>query len=489
MKSRTITAAIVALMLLAAACSSTATSDKVAADKRGRAAADGTDLTEAIDGVTGEPGSTDAGGSTTRRSGSRARVGGGTGGGSGGGSGGGGSSNPAVTGGKVQIGIHLSENGQAASEFGVARLPVSGRQEVEAVVKWINANGGMGGKEVEPVFHTSDPLAAPFDALAESACRNFTEDHKVFAVVDDALVPSRNMAACLARHNTPLVWTYEILLTQEFMNQYADYLYMPQAIEWQRFGVHIDHLASQGYFEGGKVGLVRYDNGTQEAYARQVIEPALKRNGIPLADEGVVSEPKSAGEAGAVSGQASNIILRFRQAGVNRVLFVPTGAALPLLFMAAAEGQGYRPRYGLTSFDPPGFLAANFGPSQLSGSVVTAWLPTGDLPTEIDHTKYVPAARRCDDAVKAGGFQSGGPIVAYCEGLFLLKDALDRDPTFTVPGFRKTIEAFGTSFADPRTFGSRFGPGRHDGATQVTTALYDAGCGCYQYTGGKMTAP
>lgn len=465
-------ALVVVGLFVLAACSST--SERTTGEPGAPA---GTEAPAAAAGDDATPGPDDAGG---RGSGGPASGGAdGRPAGRGGSDGAGGASAPRAPGvlprgtGTIKIGIHNSENGGAAAQFGANALPASGRREAEAAIKFVNANGGLGGKKIVPVFHTSDPISGSFDALVESACRSFTEDNKVFAAMSDALTPSINLPACMAKQKTPLIWTLEYLIDDKTADSFGPYLYQPHTLHWSRLGVYIDKLVSIGFLKkSNRIGLVRYDSGTHKAYA-DIFKRRLAAAGLSLTEEAAINQPRAATNAAGAAGELSSASLRFRTAQVDRVIFVPSGAVMPYLFMPGAEANGYRPLYGLSSLDPPDFVTQNVPARQLQGARAVAWL--ADVDTRQDSIAYFSGAKRCEEAVVKGGGPRGGgeDIISYCEGLFLLKDALDRNPVYSVAGLRDGILGLGRSWRSPRTFATRFAGGWQDAAAAVRTMRFN----------------
>ena len=100
-----------------------------------------------------------------------------------------------------------------------------------------------------------------------------------------------------------------------------------------------------------------------------MFKPALAAHGLKVLEEAAVREPESAARAGDTAAEASSVALRFRQRGITHVLFVPSGGAIPLLFLAAAESQGFRPKYGFSSLDAPYFVRDSVPREQLNGAV------------------------------------------------------------------------------------------------------------------------
>src|SRR5207248_11201499 len=141
---------------------------------------------------------------------------------------------------------------------------------------------------------------------AEAACTDFTEDHKVALVMGGATVPSLNLADCLTRHHTPLVWSYTHMVDKPTLDKYADYLFMPNQVRAERLGAFADALAAQGYFKDGVVGIIRYDEAIAQRYVANTLRPRLAANHVSVKDEIAFRGATGAASAGDISAQASN---------------------------------------------------------------------------------------------------------------------------------------------------------------------------------------
>ena len=75
-------------------------------------------------------------------------------------------------------------------------------------------------------------------------------------------------------------------------------------------------------------------------------------------------------------------MLRFRTEGVTHVIPVDEDGVLTLLFTTSADGQGYRPRYGLGSQSGGTLIASQAPPSQFERAVGMGWLPVLDVPAD-----------------------------------------------------------------------------------------------------------
>lgn len=385
-------------------------------------------------------------------------------------------------GGTISIGIHDANTGAAGAQYGVNGLNTGQEPLVRKIVDWMNANGGMGGRKIDLVYHTTESLNGSFDQQAQAACTDLTEDNRVVAVISGAQTPTLNLADCLARHNTPLIWDYQMMVDQATFNRYANYLYMPSMVSTERLGVWIDALAETDYFKGGVVGLVRYDTPAHKRLADDVLKPRLRAHGITLRDEVAFRGATGASSAADLSAQSNSTVLRFQSEGVNRVLIAPTSAVMPLLFFTAAESQNYRPRYSYTTYDIPAFQTENAGPSQLAGSIAFGWTPAGDV-NAAQQPALNATARRCVQLTPEADPPANGSVRRYCNGLFFLKALFDRGAAPNPASMRKVAESLGTGFESAWTFQTLLTPARHDGAAIGKLVFYDTGCSCYQYGG------
>src|SRR3954462_11700711 len=111
----------------------------------------------------------------------------------------------------------------------------------------------------------------------------------------------------------------------------------------------------------------------------------LKDHGIAVADEQAVLTPGGVADFGAMGAQIGNAILSFRSKGVDRVLFAEYAGIVPFVMLAAADGQGYHPRYGFSSINRANTQADQSTPSQMRGAMNVGWTPAEDVAEAQDH--------------------------------------------------------------------------------------------------------
>ena len=390
---------------------------------------------------------------------------------------------PGVTG-SIRVGFHYSRNLDAAYKaFGANGKMADVPAAIQAMVNYMNTHGGLAGKKIIPVMWGTDPLRGTFPAQAEAACTYFAEDQHAAFVVSGAVLPDDTMPACFAKHNLPLVWSYQYVLGKDIYDRYPN-LYMPHNIGTYRSSFIAQALKDAGYFDpGSKVGIVRYDTPIHKQYS-DVLHSGLAKIGIGVAAEAALHKPQSAGEAGDTSQDAASAILKFNQAHVNHVIFVPSGGAIPLIWGPSADGQAFYARNTFTSLDIPAFVTDNMSDQQLNRAMVVGWMPVND--TYVQYEPKTPALAKCN---AASGIKATGDVVRFCDGLFFLDAALRKNPQFDPAGLHKATDLLGTSFQSPWTMSTKFGSGRHDGASSYQMMSFNGDCGCFKYIGAKKPAP
>jgi ABC-type branched-subunit amino acid transport system substrate-binding protein len=387
--------------------------------------------------------------------------------------------------GVMRIGIEYpgSQSGLAAA-FGVNILTggADWKTFIQPVIDDINAQGGIAGMQVEGVFHTTDTSRGSFAAQGQAVCSHFTEDDHVFAAIGFVLDPSE--IACFRSHGTPFIGQAVAMADAQLYQANRGWYYQPSQISNERLvPILVDQLQQLGYFNGAKLGVLRMEDPTAQRF-ENLLRRELAARGIGVTADAVLSNPPSAADAGSLFTQAANAILRFRDAGVTHVLPVPSGSAIPFVFMNQAETQGYRPQWALTSLDVPAFMAPNAPKAQLHGAVGIGWMNGSDI-----HWTEVPKGINAnEDTCWRLTKRNGDEAKRYCDGLFFLRDALARAPEVSPGGLLAGVEALGTSYSSPWAGPTRFGPGRYDGAAAVRPLRFMDECGCFRYTGPPVSA-
>ena len=501
---------LVALALVSAACNSTNRlaldgaeknrTDLVAgeADLGADAVTDTTSVAEAaaaaaaaagIDPVTGKPrpaGPATAPGATTGGPGATVPLGGGPSAGFVG---------PGVTATEIKIGITLVEAGEIFGD--VTGVPVDfGNTELQAqaVVDHVNKTGGIAGRKVVPVYYKFDLSRAGLsDGQSEQeACAKWTEDNRVFAGSNTVLA-RQSLLICLAKRGVPALHN-GMPIDEDMLKSYRNFWYT----SFGGSGLTLDRLAekqvkayaAQGFFgSNAVVGIEHFDDPAYKRVVDQVFRPQLAAVGVKR----VVTAP--APRAG-IEG-ASSYAINFRNEGVTHVLFFGEGGLYPLFFLRAAENQRYFPKYGLHTDHALAQLLQEGAPqTQLANANVIGWTPAVDVDGAHDPGPVSARNALCLDIQKKAGqdMSNRGALVTaigYCEGLFLLKDALAPVREITVAGLAAGFAALGASYSSAGTFSTRFSAVRRDGVDAYRDMKFtpEPGCKCFTYTSAPKVFP
>lgn len=409
-----------------------------------------------------------------------------------------GQSGPGFDAGEIKIGIELlDENSSAAAGSIGAKTTDTGptRRYAEAFIGYVNDHGGVAGRKVTPVFHTTDLLVGTWDGQAQSTCAAFAEDNTVFAVVSAFYQLSDVLPQCLSDKGIPLTLNGRAVRDREQLGELADFVYMPSRMSADRWAaLTVDGLAAQGFFAEGRLGLIRFDTAPLNRAVDGTMKPRLAQLGVEVVADEAVSAANGLQEFGATGGEIGNAILRLRQAGVDHVIPVDDHGILMYLLTPQADSQGYRPRYGLSTNNQPYVLEENAPDAQMVGAVGVGWAPSDDM-SFVNDEFTSPRAALCGEILHSAGVRAFPSRYAwsnalnYCDSLLFYAAALDHAPSLTPAGLREGVAALGTSYQSAVTFATAFDRDRHDGAAGARYFSYREDCLCFRYTSDVIEAP
>jgi ABC-type branched-subunit amino acid transport system substrate-binding protein len=384
----------------------------------------------------------------------------------------------------VEIGIGVDKNNTAfAAAFGVSVAQPEEKAVAAAVVADINQHGGLAGHPITPIYTEFDNTSSDWIAQDQASCARFTQDHHVLSVIrtDDIFGP---LDTCLANVRVPLVLYESYFRAPNWFRAVPGLRFVPDnPAPGRLYGALVDRMAATHRWTAAtKVGLVRYDRGDQAEIETQSVRPALAAHGFKLTAAEAVHTPESFQDIGQTSGQMAAVVLRFRQAGVDNVLF--EGGDLSYLFATAAKSQQYAPRYALTSFDFPNGMPAD----QLHGAFGVGWEPTDDLLTPLPVT---PGVQRCQQATKSTNpqYDAAGIDRVYttCDLLYFLQAAYNAAGDVGGNSLEVGAKRLRATFAPSFTFAID-ASAHPDGAAAFRDLLFDEGCSCLVY-GSQFPLP
>jgi hypothetical protein len=244
--------------------------------------------------------------------------------------------------------------------------------------------------------------------------------------------------------------------------------------------VLVDDLWKRGWLTSrSKVGVLAVDSPDGHAVVDGALSAALRRHGLKAASTQYVNI--NGGDGG--SNQSSSAALKFRSAGVDRIIPVLYS---PLYLMLAASSQHYYPAYAVYSQIGPGALLESAAPKdQLVNSAGIGWQPFLDIGAGTHPGPVSSRETLCFDIMKKTGQASTsattkGFQVQVCDVLFYLKDLSDLESTVPLDLLTSGRALLGRNFASADTFRVDV-THRTDGVAGYRSLAYETSCSCYQY--------
>ena len=388
----------------------------------------------------------------------------------------------------IRIGV-ITQPGleSAAKAFGLDGVTTGDtKAQVNAVVAWVRAHGGLGGRKIE-VYEYPVNMSDSANTWQTNACASMAEDHKVRFVVT-VLASLQTLAACLAKHGVGLL-ADNSNFGDATMTRYAPILGDPSELgQGRMMSLLVDDLWKRGWINAtSKIGVLADDGPDGHATVDGPFAAALRRHGVKPAST-VYINPNN-GDGG--SGASGSAVLTFRASGVDRIFPVMYS---PLYFMLAAESQRYYPAYAMVSAQGPGALLESTAPAnQLKNAAGIGWAPYLDIGKGPKPPPVNARATLCFQIMQQAGQGATSALVKgfeaqVCDMLFYLKDLTDKEPTIPLDLLTSARQRLGTGFVSPATYRVDV-THRTAGVAGYRSLAYIDGCSCFQYVSAVKAAP
>lgn len=126
---------------------------------------------------------------------------------------------------------------------------------IDAMVNYVNDNGGILGRQIDPVKRVYCPIDATAPNGSLAACTGFTEDDEVFAVLGVFIDFSGEAQLCLSRDHETIHIGHE--LEQKWIDEAVPGLMMtPDITAEKRTEVLVNLLESEATLDGLKVAML-----------------------------------------------------------------------------------------------------------------------------------------------------------------------------------------------------------------------------------------
>jgi hypothetical protein len=369
-------------------------------------------------------------------------------------------------------------------------------QANRALVKAMNARGGLAGRRIEAIYYTVDGSAADYSTQEQAACAAFTQDHHVEAVLGDGAVDD-TLVACLLHAGVPIITSDPVkALDEAEWRRYPNLIAVLAMAEDRQAATFVEQSVRTGWLtKKNKLGVLNSGCPWGERSYNNVVVPAAKRYGVPVEHFSFGCYRTGAGALPPLSSDVQSAALQFRAEGVDRVMILGANAdAAAYIFLTKyADSQRWYPGYIVGS----GALARGWVESgvvsrdQAANTREVGWIP----PVDVADAPQTPEVRACTALVVSGGAPAPTGPGAYggaCDMMLVLQKALARSGGIGgLPAIRSAVESFGTSYVGASNINGKtwVGPDRHDGAQLVAVAAYQAGCGCFRYIAKPQPVP
>jgi hypothetical protein len=270
------------------------------------------------------------------------------------------SSSSGVTATTIKVGIPYVDLAAVDKQFGLKINQGSFPDAYNALFAKINAQGGINGRKIVPLFAAVNPTGT---AAAATACTQLTEDTRVFAVISP-LSP-----VCYLEHG---VVNINSTVTQNVSAGAAqNFTLTPPSIALDPIQLGI--LARRGIFKNKKVGI--FGGASTDQDEVNVVKSTLQKDHVTVVQVGVDSAPST--DQVAAAQQQQVIAERFKNAGVNEVVAVGTGSAGWPQYQEQNQST-YLPTFVATNYsDLSGTLTGkSFEPQYVTNVVAVAPYPS-----------------------------------------------------------------------------------------------------------------
>ncbi|MDP9101064.1 MAG: hypothetical protein M3N21_02830 [Actinomycetota bacterium] len=391
----------------------------------------------------------------------------------------------------IQVGFVNTNVGNAANAGLNVGQTYTTDQVFRALVTALNAQGGLNGHRIIPVTADTDTASNDWSSDFQAACAKLTQDNHVAVVVGYVFAHIDSFEGCLAKAGVPHLSGAYTVGDEQTLRSYPGLVGTSALSADRRYRLQLEGAVNEGFVtKQSKVGLLLDQCPEQARAVKNTLEPYMRSAGLHEASRVTFSCANGAGDAGSAASQVQAAVLRFRQAGVDRVFT----EGIPLvLFAQSAESQGYRPGYIVTSTSNGAALEPNIPAAQARNVHGYGWMPSVDV--DLQHQSPRTASqKRCltllaSQSIRPAQYNDYLQAFTTCDGLFLYAALLARSAGQTsAAAIARAVAGLGTSYFGVNVYSGRtsLSAGRRDAPTLYRRWAWSDGCSCFTYTGPEQ---
>ena len=394
---------------------------------------------------------------------------------------------PGVTEESVKV-VFIGTDLEAVQEItGFKTAPVGDlKKQVKALEKWVNANGGLGGKKIDAVFRMYDAVTDT-PAAEEQLCKKITQDDKAFAVVLTGQYQP-NARPCYQQAKTLMLDATMIASDQKYYDDMAPFLWSASFPEYGSFTAsQFEVMKEEGFFGKGGLGVVAADSDVNRRVYKDLVEPMLKEEGVKSAVSWIDTTDMTS-----LFSTLTEAATSFRNKQLENVVFLG-GSRMASMFDSAAATVQFSARYAMTSFDNPTYFINN-GDS-VSEGVRTGMVGVGfHPPQEVGDALEYPTANEkvCTDIFAEGGVswdtREGARVgLTFCDAVRLLKAGADElEGDFNAWNWADGVKKIAADFTPSAGFGTGL-VNSNAAAGGYRVMRFDEECECFLYEGEERS--
>jgi len=351
--------------------------------------------------------------------------------------------------------------------------------QIQALADWVNANGGVGGRDLEPVIRVFEALQDT-PSTEEELCNGITQDDQAFAVVLTGQF-QENARPCYAGADTLMLDTTLYPVDSIGFDELAPHFWQPTLPDYADTvaGLATALVDSDFLAEGTTLGVVGIDSEQNQRVYNESLVPTLESLGAEIADTQWIDGT----DTSTLQATQEQAILSFKDAGVDRVVTIG-GSRLASFLITIAETQNYFPTFAMTSFDSPSFNIQN-KPEYMVDSVGISVQPGWDVDDDQLAFPQPGAEAECLEILTSTGeafeARSNARIgLLYCDAVRILKagaDLVDAEP-LTAATWSDAVDSLGDAMQMASAYGTEFGEGRKAGGAAYRSFAFDEACQC-----------
>lgn len=390
----------------------------------------------------------------------------------------------------LRLGLIYGENDAAAAAGVSTGINVGPRSIFEALVKATNQRGGLAGRLIKPTYFGLKATSQSYASDMEAGCQAFVRDAKVSVVMSILGFTDEQFEACLAKAGVAHI-SASYALGDETSIARAPGLVATQALSVdRRFTALLQRAVASGHLtRSSRIGVVVDECPYNQRAWQKTVQPTAKRLGLNIVTSYATQCVAGINDLGPLTSDAASAELQFVSNRVDRIFVVSAEESTVLLYlMQAAESQGYRPGYALTSVAIANVLKDNVPHEQLLQAKGVGWLPTWD-----DTGPLTPTAptQSCVKTMRDQGLQPSTAtdhnfMFSACDAFGLAQAALTGSRGSTAPTrWSAALDSVGTAFRGASMLDGRtsFAQGRRDGPAAGRIFTWMPPCECFKYVG------